>query len=138
MTHTPVVVGIDVSNAPLDLVLRPEGQFSAPHDEAGCAPVLERLRAVSPTLGVWEAPSGVELPLPGMVAAAGCRSAWSSPGKCGMLRRQRGSGLTRLRGTPRRGRTSPSSYDRSGGPCRMSSPRPWQPSWRAAGHASRR
>jgi hypothetical protein len=67
----------------------------------------------------------------------GYRSSWSSPGKCGTLRRQRGSGLTRLRGTPRRGRTSPRSYGRSCGPCRMSNPLPWQLSWCAADHASR-
>ena len=71
MTRTPVVVGIDVSNAQLDMALRPEGQFSAPNDEAGCAQILTRLRAVSPTLVVLEATGGLEILLTGILAAAG-------------------------------------------------------------------
>lgn len=71
MTRTQVFVGIDVSKAQLDLALRPEGRFSAPNDEAGCAQVLERLRAVSPTLVVLEATGGLEIPLTGVLAAAG-------------------------------------------------------------------
>jgi transposase len=71
MTRTEVFVGIDVSKAQLDLALRPEGRFSAPNDEAGCAQVLERLRAVSPTLVVLEATGGLEIPLTGVLAAAG-------------------------------------------------------------------
>lgn len=71
MTRTQVFVGIDVSKTQLDLALRPEGRFSAPNDEAGCAQVLERLRAVSPTLVVLEATGGLEIPLTGVLAAAG-------------------------------------------------------------------
>jgi len=71
MMSTQVFVGIDVSKAQLDLALRPEGRFSAPNDEAGCAQVLERLRAVSPTLVVLEATGGLEIPLTGILAAAG-------------------------------------------------------------------
>jgi biotin carboxylase len=48
MTSTQVFVGIDISKAQLDLALRPEGQFSAPNNEAGFAQVLERLNAVHP------------------------------------------------------------------------------------------
>jgi transposase len=71
MTSAPVFVGIDVSKAQLELALRPEGQFSAPNDEAGCAQVLERLSAVHPTLVVLEATGGLEIPLTGALAAAG-------------------------------------------------------------------
>src|SRR2546426_12522492 len=62
MMRTQVFVGIDVSKAQLDVAFRPEGRFSAPNDEAGCAQGLERLRAVPPTLVVLEAPGGVENP----------------------------------------------------------------------------
>ena len=55
VTSTQVFVGIDISKAQLDLALRPEGQFSAPNNEAGFAQVLERLNAVHPTLVVLDA-----------------------------------------------------------------------------------
>src|SRR6059058_5413255 len=71
MTSAQVFVGMDISKAQLDLVLRPEGQFSAPNNEAGFVQVLERLRAVSPTLVVLEATGGLEIPLTGVLTAAG-------------------------------------------------------------------
>jgi len=71
MTSAQVFVGIDISKAQLDLVLRPEGQFSAPNNEAGFAQVLERLSAVHPTRVVLEATGGLEIPLTGVLAAAG-------------------------------------------------------------------
>jgi transposase len=71
MTSTQVFVGIDISKAQLDLALRPEGQFSAPNNEAGFAHVLESLSAVHPTLVVLEATGGLEIPLTGVLAAAG-------------------------------------------------------------------
>src|SRR2546427_2709574 len=71
MMRTQVFVGIDVSKAQLDVAFRPEGRFSAPNDGAGFAQVLERLRAVPPTLVVLEATGGLEIPLTGGVAAAG-------------------------------------------------------------------
>src|SRR2546425_6864620 len=71
MMRTQVFVGIDVSKAQLDVAFRPEGRVSVPNDEAGCAQVLERLRAVPPTLVVLEATGGVEIPLTGGLAAAG-------------------------------------------------------------------
>src|SRR5256885_16395029 len=70
MMRTQVFVGIDVSKAQLDVAFRPEGRVSAPNDEAGCAQVLERLRAVPPTLVVLEATGGVGIPLTGALAAA--------------------------------------------------------------------
>src|SRR2546425_1467015 len=71
MMRTQVFVGIDVSKAQLDVAFRPEGRFSAPNDEAGFAQVLERLRAVPPTLVVLEATGGVGIPPPGGVGAPG-------------------------------------------------------------------
>lgn len=71
MTSAQVFVGIDVSKAQLDLAFRPEGTFSAPNDEAGCAQVLARLRATPPTLVVLEATGGLEIPITGILAAAG-------------------------------------------------------------------
>src|SRR2546426_5211317 len=71
MMRTQVFVGIDVSKAQLDVAFRPEGRVSVPNDEAGGAQVLERLRAVPPTLVVLEATGGVGIPPPGGVAAPG-------------------------------------------------------------------
>ncbi|MGH7148982.1 MAG: IS110 family transposase [Nitrospiraceae bacterium] len=68
---TPVFVGVDVSKARLDIALRPEGRFSVPNNEAGWAQVVERLRAVPPTLVVLEATGGLEVPLTGALVAAG-------------------------------------------------------------------
>ncbi len=71
MTRTQVFVGIDVSKAQLDMALRPEGRFSASNDEAGVAQILERLKAAPPTLVVLEATGGLEIPITGVLAAAG-------------------------------------------------------------------
>ena len=71
MTSTQVFVGVDISKAQLDLALRPEGQFSVPNHEAGFAQVLEHRNAVHPTLVVLEATGGWEIPLTGVLAAAG-------------------------------------------------------------------
>src|SRR5437899_12694865 len=71
MMRTQVFVGIDVSKAQVDVAFRPEGRFSAPNDAAGCAQVLERLRAVPPTLVVVNATGGLEIPLTAVFAAAG-------------------------------------------------------------------
>lgn len=71
MTRAQVFVGIDVSKAQLDMALRPEGRFSASNDDAGYTQVLERLRGVSPTLVVLEATGGLEIPITGILAAAG-------------------------------------------------------------------
>ena len=71
MSQTAVFVGIDVSKAQLDVALRPTGRLTVPNDETGYAQVLGRLRAVSPTLIVLEATGGIELPVTGVLAAAG-------------------------------------------------------------------
>lgn len=79
MTRAQIFVGIDVSKAELDLAFRPGERCSAPNDEAGYAQILERLRAVPPTLVVLEATGGVEIPLTGVLAAAGVPVAVVNP-----------------------------------------------------------
>jgi transposase len=71
MTQPLIFAGIDVSNAQLDVALRPIGRFVVPNDDAGIAPLLERLQATAPTLIILEATGGIELPLTGALAAAG-------------------------------------------------------------------
>ena len=71
MTPAPLCVGIDVSKAQLDIALRPEGRFAVPNDETGIIQVVERLRALPVDLIVLEATGGLELPLIGVLVAAG-------------------------------------------------------------------
>ncbi|MBH0200653.1 MAG: IS110 family transposase [Nitrospira sp.] len=70
MTLPQVFVGIDVSKAQMEVALRPGDQFTVANEEAGWAQLVERLRAVSPTLVVLEATGGYELPVTGALAAA--------------------------------------------------------------------
>src|SRR2546428_11403905 len=70
MMNAPVFVGIDVSQAQLDIALRPAGRFTAPNDDAGIAKVVDQLRAVTPTVVLLEATGGLGLPLVGALAAA--------------------------------------------------------------------
>lgn len=67
----PIFVGIDVSRAQLDVAVRPGDQFSAGHDDAGIAQVVERVRALTPALVLLEATGGTEVALVGALAAAG-------------------------------------------------------------------
>ncbi len=69
--RTSIFVGIDVSKAQLDVAIRPEGQDSAPNNDAGVGHVVQRLTALAPTLVVLEATGGLEIPLVGALAAAG-------------------------------------------------------------------
>ena len=71
MTSPAVCVGIDVSKAQLDVAMRPEGHFVAPHDLAGITRVVDRLRDLTPAVIVLEATGGLEVPLTGALAAAG-------------------------------------------------------------------
>lgn len=67
----PLFVGIDVSLAQFDIALRPGPRFAVAHDEAGRGTVVERLRALGPTLIVLEATGGLAVPLTSALAAAG-------------------------------------------------------------------
>src|SRR5437016_13091049 len=57
-------VGIDVSKARLDVYWRPSGERAeVSNDDAGIVALVERLRAVRPTLVVLAATGGYELAL---------------------------------------------------------------------------
>ena len=66
-----VFVGIDVSQARLDIAVRPGAPFSIAHTESAFATLVEQLRALSPTLIVLEATGGMEIPLTSALATAG-------------------------------------------------------------------
>ena len=75
-----VFAGVDVAKASLDLAVRPAGTHARlPHDEAGIAQIVERLRALRPALVVLEATGGLELPLAAALAAAGLPVAVVNP-----------------------------------------------------------
>lgn len=65
-----VFIGIDVSQARLDIALRPGAPFSVPHDDAGIAAVVDQLRRLSPTLIVLEATGALETALTSALVAA--------------------------------------------------------------------
>src|SRR2546426_10963840 len=57
----PVVVGLDVAKATVDVALRPSGEcWSVPNTDAGAAELVTRLRLLTPALVVCEATGGVE------------------------------------------------------------------------------
>lgn len=66
-----VFIGIDVSQARLDLAVRPGNTWSAPHDESAIAALVEQFTRLRPTLIVLEATGGVEVPLTSALATAG-------------------------------------------------------------------
>jgi transposase len=72
MSDAQVFVGIDVSQAQLDVALRPtDDSGHVQNDELGIAGLVERLRTVQPTLVVLEATGGLEVPVTGALAEAG-------------------------------------------------------------------
>jgi transposase len=66
-----VFIGIDVSQARLDLAVRPGTSWSVQHDEAAIATVVEQLATLHPALIVLEATGGMEIPLTSALATAG-------------------------------------------------------------------
>jgi transposase len=66
-----VFVGMDVSQACVDVAVHPGTAFQIPNDESGSAQAVDRLQALRPTLIVLEATGGLEVPLAGALAAAG-------------------------------------------------------------------
>ena len=65
-----IFVGMDISQACVDVVVHTGTAFQISHDERGIAEAVERLHAVQPTLIVLEATGGLEVPLAGALAAA--------------------------------------------------------------------
>ena len=67
----PSFVGIDVSQATLDVALSPGGeQWRTSNDDSGIAQLTERLRHLAPTLIVLEASGGYELAVVATLASA--------------------------------------------------------------------
>src|SRR5439155_27172210 len=57
----PVVVGLDVAKATVDVAVRPSGEcWSVPNTDAGAAELVTRLRPLSPALVACEATGGLE------------------------------------------------------------------------------
>jgi transposase len=72
MTTSEVFIGIDVARDSLEVASRPAGeQWQAANNPAGIAILLERLRTLRPTLIVFEATGGLELPLLAAIGSAG-------------------------------------------------------------------
>lgn len=65
---TEVFVGMDVSQACVDVAVHPGTAFQIAQNERGIAEAVERLQAVQPTLIVLEATGGLEVPLTGAPA----------------------------------------------------------------------
>ncbi len=84
-THESVVaprifVGIDVSQAALDVAVRPGGEPGrCPNDEAGVAELADRLRSLAPHLIVLEATGGLERVVGAALALAGLPLAVVNP-----------------------------------------------------------
>lgn len=67
-----VFIGVDVSQARLDVAVRPSGEtFSAPNDASDMDDLLKRLKGLGPALIVLEATGGFEIPLACAAGAAG-------------------------------------------------------------------
>ena len=72
MSSEPVFVGLDVSQATLEVALRPTAEaWPVANDEAGIAELVARLRRLKPALLVGEATGGFERPVVAALAAAG-------------------------------------------------------------------
>jgi transposase len=66
-----VFIGIDVSQARLDLAVNDGQKWSLPHDESAMTTLVDQLATLHPTLVVLEATGGLEIPLTSALAAAG-------------------------------------------------------------------
>src|SRR6266566_1088299 len=72
MTKPERFVGIDVAQATLEIAVRPTGESrQTANDEVAFDALVDRLRAIEPTLIVLEATGGLQLPVVGALAAAG-------------------------------------------------------------------
>jgi transposase len=72
MTRAERFVGIDVAQATLEVAVRPSGEsWQLANDEVAFGALVDRLRALGPTLIVLEATGGIQLPVVGALAAAG-------------------------------------------------------------------
>ncbi len=80
MAEAPQFIGIDVAKAELAVAVRPAGtQWTVPQTEAGWEALATQLQALGPTLVLLEATGGLELPVTGVLAAAGLPVAIVNP-----------------------------------------------------------
>ncbi len=80
MTPTLLFVGIDVAKAECAVAVRPSGAtWTIPQTEAGWERLAAQLQGLAPTLVLLEATGGLELPLTGVLAAAGLPVAVVNP-----------------------------------------------------------
>jgi transposase len=71
MSESQVFVGIDVAQATLELAVRPAGEaWQIANDEIAFGDLVERRRAIKPSLIVLEATGGIHLPVVAALAAA--------------------------------------------------------------------
>ena len=66
-----VFVGIDVSQARLDVAVSHGNTWSVAHNEPAMTNLVEQLATLHPTLIVLEATGGLEIPVTSALAAAG-------------------------------------------------------------------
>lgn len=126
MSTVSIFVGIDVSQASLDLALRPHGErWPVPNADPGIARILARLTPLSPPRIVVEATEGLEIPLTGVLAAAGL-SRWSSSplARCETSRKPWGNSPSRMPSMRPSSPTLPKRCVLSLGYCRMPRRRP--------------
>jgi transposase len=80
MTKTPVFVGIDVAKDQLVIAVRPSGAaWTTGQTEAAWTTLATRLHTLGPTLVLLEATGGLELPVTGVLMAAGLPVAIVNP-----------------------------------------------------------
>jgi transposase len=80
VAETPVFVGIDVAKDQLVIAVRPSrASWTVDQTDAGWQGLTTRLGALQPTLIVLEATGGLELPVTGVLAAAGLPVAVVNP-----------------------------------------------------------
>jgi len=80
MAETPVFVGIDVAKDQLVIAVRPSGAaWTTGQTEAAWTALATRLRPLGPTLILLEATGGLELPVTGVLLAAGLPVAVVNP-----------------------------------------------------------
>lgn len=80
MSELPVVVGIDVAKARLDLAVRPSGeQRQVSNDASGIAEVVTYLHELAPQVIVLEATGGYEVPVVAELGTAGLAVAVVNP-----------------------------------------------------------
>jgi transposase len=71
MSKSPVFVGIDVAQATLEVAVRPTGEaWQVANNEIAVGDLVERVRALKPSLIVLEATGGIHLPVVAALAAA--------------------------------------------------------------------